>query len=56
MSQTYNNNPSVRAQSRILYDINKIKNEKSILGNSEGIYFNFNVENKIDTKYKQLII
>ena len=52
----YNNKPNKKAIGRILFDISEIEKNKKDLNEIEGIYFSFNVENKIETKYHMLLI
>tara|TARA_Y100000991_G_scaffold214848_1_gene203581 strand:+ start:2079 stop:3131 length:1053 start_codon:yes stop_codon:yes gene_type:complete len=52
---TYTNNPINKAIGRILFDIKDIENNKESL-KDEGLYFNFNVNDKINTNYTMLII
>ena len=55
-SATYTNNPSRVAKSRIRIDATEIMTQDDDLKFKKGIYYNFNVENTIDTHYKMLII
>ena len=52
---SYDNNPTQRAKSRIMYDIDNIKNSYNELI-KEGLYFKFNISDTFDTKYQMLII
>ena len=53
---TYKNSPQKRAIGRIIYDIKSINKSTEILGEENGLYFNFNNEDTINTRYKMLII
>lgn len=55
-SATYTNHPSRVAKSRIRIDANEIMTQDETLKFRKGIYYQFNVENTIDTHYKMLII
>lgn len=57
MKSTFNNNPSTRGKSRIMYDVKNIEKNKENLNNQEGLYFKFNIDGNIfSTKYSMLII
>uniref|UniRef100_A0A6C0JCE3 Ubiquitin-conjugating enzyme E2 Z n=1 Tax=viral metagenome TaxID=1070528 RepID=A0A6C0JCE3_9ZZZZ len=52
---TYKNNPTPIAVNRITFDIKNITDSYDVL-DKEGIYFEFNNKDAINTDYKQLII
>lgn len=57
MKSTFNNNPTTRGKSRIIYDSKNIEKNKDNLNNQEGLYFKFNIDGAIfSTKYSMLII
>lgn len=53
---SYKNNPSARAKRRIMFDINSVKNETDEIKFQKGLYFNFEIDESFETKYKMLIV
>jgi len=53
---TFTNNPSGRGKSRIVHDIKNINTDRENLGDTEGVYFKFNVSDTLfSTKYDMLL-
>jgi len=53
---SFNDTPTSRGKSRIMYDVNNIMSNKDNLNQQEGIYFKFNIDNYFSTKYKMLLV
>ena len=53
---SFNDTPTSRGKSRIMYDVNNIRSNKHNLNQQEGIYFKFNIDNYLSTKYKMLLV
>ncbi len=56
VNASFNDTPTTRGKSRIMYDVNNINSNRDNLGQQEGLYFKFNIDNYFSTKYKMLIV